>query len=447
MTDALARRERGAEIGRVARALTLSLRLELDAAALVLEPLMADSALARAVGATVVAPRARRVTRARVEHDRTDVWVDEIDPELAAMFAALAVAMTNRDDAPRNEARCRRALARLYDDRAVAAITVRMAQVGAGCMAGTVPTSTGLLEMLRLRDADEVPPTPFHMLVRATLLGVAGFRGDEHLARQQLERAAKLALDSGAVLLEARAMVAWGGMLVEIPSRVEQGLSILERATTLLAHGDAPSLEHIAEHNRGAALIIQGNYEEAAAHLHRARAAAKGELSIEHDVISSANEAFAHVFAGAKGPARQALDVLADRHLAQVSARAGAFAHVARSLFALVYEDMTLAAAELRRAQGRAKEAEADGGDVTLLAELVGILYAVARGEAVDLLARAGELEKLAQDHGFASFYWMENLRSVVEKVPDCALRVPLEETLSRLMVLLGPIHEAARER
>src|SRR5256885_16795482 len=45
---------------------------------------------------------------------------------------------------------------------------------------------------------------------------------------------------------------------------LHDALPIFERAATLLAHGDAPSLEHIAEHNRGSSLIIQSRYEEAA---------------------------------------------------------------------------------------------------------------------------------------------------------------------------------------
>ena len=444
MIDALARRERGSEIGRLARALSLALRLELDAAALIVEPLESKSALARAVGAAVIAPRARKVTRARVENDRTDMWIDTVDAELAAMLASLAVAMTTREDAARNELRCRRAHERLAGAHAAVGRTAHMAQIAAGCMAGTIPTSTGLVEMLRLRDGEREPPTAFNGLVRAILLGVAGFRGDEHLARQQLERAARAAADTGNTLLEARAMVAWGGTLVEIPSRVDQGLSVLERATTLLAHGDAPSLEHIAEHNRGAALIIQGRYAEAAEHLSRARVAAKDELSPEHEMISCTNEAFAHIFLGRYEAARQALDELTDRRLATVSARTGAFAHVARSLYALLFQSLDVAFAELRRALTRAKDAEADAGDVTLLAELLGILYASARGEPVDLLPRAGELEKLAQDHGFASFYWMANLRSAAGQIRDDALRVVIEETLERLVVMLEPMSDAA---
>jgi tetratricopeptide (TPR) repeat protein len=320
-----------------------------------------------------------------------------------------------------------------------------MAQYAAACLGGHMPTSSGLAEILKLRD--QQAPTQFGSLIRAILIGVTGFRGDEHLARQQLERAAKLAAETGNTLLEARAIVAWGGMLVEIPSRVDQGLNVLERATTLLAHGDAPSLEHIAEHNRGAALIIQGRYEEAAKHLSRARATARSELSSEHETISCANEAFAHLFQGRYEQATSALSELSDRKMAEVSARTAAFAHVARSLFALLFDTLEHAFVELRRALSKATTAEADGGDVTLLAELLGILYASARSEPVDLLARAGELEKLAQDHGFASFYWMENLRSVVAQVRDEALRVPMEATLDRLMVMLGPINLQALEK
>ena len=443
MTDAFARRERGSEIGRIARAIALALRLELDAAALILEPLAATSALARAIGATIIAPRARKVTRARVEHDRTDMWVDAIDAELAGMLAVMATSMTTREDAARNEARCRRASERLVGSEGTTlATTVRIAHVAASCMAGTVPTSSGLSEMLKLRDADRHAQTPFTALMRSLMLGVAGFRGDEHLARQQLERAARLAADSGNTLLEARAIVAWGGTLVEIPSRIEQGLGVLERAATLLAHGDAPSLEHIAEHNRGSSLIIQGRYEEAAEHLHRARAAAKDELSSEHETISCTNEAFAHVFVGNYEAAKQALDELTDKRIAGVSARSAAFAHIARSLYALLFQDLDAAFAELRRGLASAQDAEADAGDATLLGEILGILYASARGESVDLLPRAGELEKLAQDHGFASFYWMANLRSALEQVRDDDLRSRMEETLARLTVMLEPIME-----
>jgi hypothetical protein len=449
MTDALARRERGSEVGRVARAVALALRLELDAASLVLEGLAQTSDLARAIGAAIVAPRARKGTRARVEHDRTDVWVDAVDPELAAMLASAATAMTNHEDAARNEARCRRASDRVAGVEVAASTftTVRMARLAAACLAGLTPTSVGLAEMLALRDADRAAPSPFNALMRALLLSVAAFRGDEHLARQQLERASRLSADAGATLFEARALVAWGGTLVEIPARVEQGLGVLERAATLLANADAPSLEHIAEHNRGSSLIIQGRYAEAATHLHRARITAKEELSIEHETISCTNEVLAHLFGGAYDAATTAMAELSDKRLSAVSPRNAAFGHNARSLHALLYGTLDGASSELRRALACTERAEADAGDARLLAELLGILYASARGEPVDLLPRAGEIEKLAQDHGFASFYWMANLRAAAGQIEDDDRRMSVEETLERLAVMLEPVEGRSGDR
>ncbi|MEO6419253.1 MAG: serine/threonine-protein kinase, partial [Polyangiaceae bacterium] len=246
MLDALGRRERGTELGRVARGIALAFRLELEAAALILEALSATSQNVQAVGAALVAPRARVSTRARIDLQKTDAWVDGIDPELAGMFACVATALTNQDDAARNEARCRRALARFPGVISPIVTTLHMALLTASSIAGNAVTSIATTEFIRLREGDSHPPSPFHTLMRAVMLGVLTFRADEHLSREQLERASQIAADCGVVLFEARALVAWGGMLVEIPGRVEEGLGVLERAATLLAHGDAPSLEHIA---------------------------------------------------------------------------------------------------------------------------------------------------------------------------------------------------------
>ena len=448
MVDALARRERGAPTARIARAVALALRLELDAAALVLEPLAGQNDLARAFGATLVAPRARRATRARVDADKTDAWVETIDLELGAMLVSLATCMTLRDDATRCEQRCRRLL-----DRAGAGATsptlttVRMAQISGATLAGTLNTTTAIADLLRLRDAERDAVSPFNVLVRGLLLGVTCFRADEHLSREQLERATKLAAETGNTLLEARALVTWGGMLVEIPERVEHGLSILDRATTLLAHGDAPSLEHIAEHNRGAALIIQGRYAESAPHLRRARHAAKGELSLEHEMLSCMNEGLSHVCLGDREGSARLVDELSDARLAQCSARTGAYSHVVRSMFAMLFETPDRANIELRRAHVRAAEADAEGADAYLLAEALGILYASARHEEIDLLARAGELQKLAQDRGFVSFYWFDVLRAMVAHMKDVEMRATVGGTLEKLVVLLGPASSIAPAR
>lgn len=458
MIDALARRERGSTTSRVARAVALALRLELDAAALILEPLASTSDLARAIGAALVAPRARRATRARVDADKTDTWVDRIDVELAGMLCALATAMTMRDDAQRNEQRCRRFLARVANGgngevtypvesdapprttcSAATLTAVRMAQVAAGMVGGTVAPSAAIADVLRLRDGDREAQSPFLGLVRALVLGLVGFRVDEHLAREQLERATKIAAETGHTLFETRAIVAWGGMLVEIPERVDQGLAVLERATTLLAHGDAPSLEHIAEHNRGAALVIQGRYSEAAPHLRRARSTAKGELSLEHEILSCMNEALSHVALGDRDSAARIIEELSEVRLAQCTPRTAAYCHAVRSMFAMLFETFERAAAELKRAHACAAMAEAEGTDAYLLSEALGILYAAARHQDVDLLSRAGELQKLAQDRGFVSFYWFEVLKATVRHVQDEQTRATVGETLERLVVLLGP--------
>jgi serine/threonine protein kinase len=447
MVDALARRERGAPTARIARAVALALRLELDAAALVLEPLAGQNDLARAFGASLVAPRARRATRARVDADKTDAWVDTIDLELGAMLVSLATCMTLRDDATRCEQRCRRLLERAGDATSATLTTVRMAQISGATLAGTLNTTTAIADLLRLRDTERDAASPFNLLVRGLLLGVTCFRADEHLSREQLERATKLAAETGNTLLEARALVTWGGMLVEIPERVEHGLSILDRATTLLAHGDAPSLEHIAEHNRGAALIIQGRYAESAPHLRRARHAAKGELSLEHEMLSCMNEGLSHVCLGDREASARIVDELSDARLAQCSARTGAYSHVVRSMFAMLFETPERANAELRRAHARAAEADAEGADAYLLAEALGILYASARHEEIDLLARAGELQKLAQDRGFVSFYWFDVLRAMVKQMKDVEMRATVGGTLEKLVVLLGPASSIAPPR
>jgi hypothetical protein len=431
MLDALGRRERGTELGRVARAIGLAFRLELEAAALVLEGLSATSETVQAVGAALVAPRARASTRARIDPQKTDAWVDAIDPELAGMLVCAATALTTQYDAARNEARCRRALARFPGAVSPLVTTLHMGLLTASSISGSAVTSSATTEFIRLRDGDAQPPSPFHTLMRAVMLGVLTFRADEHRAREQLERAAQTAADCGVVLFEARALVAWGGMLVEVPGRVDEGLGVLERAGTLLAHGDAPSLEHIAEHNRGAALIIQGRYAEAAPHFRRARAAATGELSIEHEVLSCMNELFATLALGDATSAAATVADLSVEKLSAVSARTATYGYIGRALHAICHRSLTAAQAELRRANARASEAEASGGDAYLLAEVVGILFASARGESVDLLARAGEMEKLAQDRGFPSFYWFELLRSTVQKMQD---------TAHRLILLLGPL-------
>ncbi len=445
MLEALGRRERGTDVGRVARAISLTLRLELDAAAVVLEPLLAGSPLARAVATCLVAPRARRSTRGRLETDVDETWLDEVSFDAAAVLVPLGVTLLPREDAPRVLLRCRRLLARVTDKTPSAVgAALSMARCTAASVTGDATPSVALEEFLALREAEPAPSSPLAVLVRALLLGTLTFRVDEHLARTELELAARLAAEAGITLLEVRAQVARGGLLVEIPGRVEEGLAILERAGALLAHGDAPSLEHIAQHNRGAALIIEGRYAEAAPTLERARLAAEGELSEEHEALSCMNESFAHLALGADAAARAAISGLTEAKLQRVSGRTAAYVLVARSLHALLFGEVARAESELREAHARAAQAEAAGGDAYLLAEVVAIVCAVARGESVDLLARAADLEKLAQDRGLSAFYWFDVLAAVLGHVRDPSLKAALEEALERLVLLLGPVRSGA---
>ncbi len=449
MLDALARREGGSELGKVARACALAFRLDLDAAAVLLDTIAKTSPLARAVGATFIAPRARRATRHRIDVDRSDSWIEAIPPALGGVLVCVGAALMTHQDTARASDRCHRALARLdvaprTDELAT---TLKMARVTASSISGETPASSATDEFILLRDnarerAGTIAPAPLHVLLRGVLLGTLTFRADEHLAREQLERAAQQAADLGVTLFEARATVAWGGMLVEIPGRVEQGLGVLERAATLLAHGDAPSLEHIAEHNRGAALIIEGRYAEAAPTLRRARVTASGELSEEHEALSCMNESFAYLALGDEAHSTTALEELTPEKLRKVSGRTATYVHVAKALHALLFRGLPDAQSELRAAHARASEAEASGGDAYLLAEAIAIVCAVARGESVDLLARAGELEKLAQDRGFPSFYWFDVLRAVVGNIRDAKLRHVVTEALERLVLLLGPLSQ-----
>jgi hypothetical protein len=197
----------------------------------------------------------------------------------------------------------------------------------------------------------------------------------------------------------------------------------------------------MAEHNRGAALVIQGRYSEAAPYLRRARQAARGELSLEHEMLSCMNEGLSHVCLGDREASTRIMDELSDGRLAQCSARTAAFCHVVRSIYAMLFESLDRASSELRRAYARAVGAEAEGADAYMLAEAVGILYASARHEDVDLLARAGELQKLAHDRGSVSFYWFGALRSTVAQMKDEGMRATVGDTLEKLIVMLGPAH------
>ena len=117
------------------------------------------------------------------------------------------------------------------------------------------------------------------------------------------------------------------------------------------------------------------------------------------------------------------------------------------SLNALGPQGIDVARSEALRALSRAAEAGADAGDAYLMAELLVVMLQVARGEQLDLLARAGEIEKRAQDIGFVSFYWFDILRAVIAQLDATPERDKLETTRARLLVMLGPEGQIALAR
>jgi len=458
MLDALARRERGNPIGRIARAVALALRLELDAAALILEPLALQSDVARAVGATILAPRARRVTRARVDSDREDRWIDTIPAELAAVLTAFAAALSARDDAARDAARCSRVLDRLEalvasaDPESVrrvdaARVTVRIAHIASRVKAGELASGTALDLVAPLETGEGRARVPFDRVVRALLAAAIGVRTDEGRARDDLERAVRSANESGATLIEACASAAWGRLLVDAPLRVEQGLAVLERATTLLAHGDAPTLEHEAEHHRAAALIVVGRWKDAVPRLRAAREAAHAERAVESEILSASLEVVAHLAIGDHDPAREAAAALGAARIGTAGGRAAAHAWIARCLEALASNDREAAEDAHAEASARAREAGTDSADAYVLVEVLAMLFDAARGVLHDVHGPAAELERFAAEHGFTSFYWFDVLRSVVDRVDEVAARTSMHDALARVALLLGPASRLARER
>ena len=458
MLDALARRERGNATGRVARAVALALRLEIDAAALILEPLALSSDIARAVGATVLAPRARRVTRARVDSDREDKWVDTVPAELGALLASFAAALSGRDDAARDAARCTRCLERLEQAEVEAdvetrgriesaRVTLRIAVAAARVRAGELTSGAGLDLVAPLETGDGRARSAFDRVVRPLLAAAIGVRVDEGRARDDLERAVRASNECGAPLLEACASAAWGRLLVDAPRRAEQGLAVLERATTLLAHGDAPSLEHEAEHHRAAALIVQGRWKEAVAPLQAAREAAHAERSVEAEVLSASLEVVAHLALGDHDPAREAAAALGEARIGSARGRAAALAWVAKCLEALASGDREAAEDALAEASARSREGGAESVDAYVLVEVLNMLFDAARGTLPDVVAPAAELERFAAERGFTSFHWFDVLRSVLERVDDPALREPMQDVLARVALLLGPASRIARDR
>ncbi len=450
MLDALARRERGGTAGRIARAVSLAMRLELDAAALVVEPLAMQSAVARAIGVTILAPRARRVTRARVDPERADAWIRDVPLDLGALLGALASALGPREEGARDAARCAQLLERIAREPTVPPdleTTLRIAHVASRVRSGELEPGAAL-DLIAPLGAHEPRALPrLDRVVRSLSVAVAAARIDDLRARDELERAAAIAAETGTTLLDARAATALGSLLATSPTRAAEGLAALERASTLLAHGDAPGLEHEAEHQRAAALVVRARWADAIPHLRAAREAAHAERATDAETMSASIEVVAQLACGQRALAHEAALVLGDARMAAASARVAALGWVARALDALAAGELDRAEDALAQAEARVREPSPEGADAYVLVEVLGMLFDAARGALHDLAGPVGDLERFAQERGFDAFHWLDVLRAVLANVDDAAARQTMEGALDRISAVLGPSSRLARER
>lgn len=449
MLDALARRERGNAIGRIARAVALALRLELDAAALILEPLAMQSDVARAIGVAILAPRARRATRARVDAEREDRWVESIDLELGAMLVALATALAAADDATRDADRCARALARLDGQDATALegtrSIVRVAQIAARARNGELERAVALDLLTSLPSSETArAESPFNVVVRALCAAVLL---DEAHAGRELERAERIAAETGTTLLDACTATALGTLIATTAPRDTRALSALERAGTLLAHGDAPSLENEAEQHRATVLVALGQWPDAIVHLRAARDAAHSERAGELELRAIALQTIVELAVGEIQAAYQSAAMFGESRLAAVSGRAAALGWVARALSSWVASDHEGAEDALTAAESRLREVDRKHADLYVLVEILGVLFDAARGALPDLAGSMAALERFAEVHGFGAFYWFGLLTAITARLPDADVSRKVTLALDQLATVLGPGSRLARVR
>jgi hypothetical protein len=287
----------------------------------------------------------------------------------------------------------------------------------------------------------------FERVVRPLLAAAVGVRIDEGRARDDLECAVRGAAECGATLLEACASAAWGRLLVDAPRRIDQGLAVLERTTTLLAHGDAPSLEHEAQHHRAAALIVAGRWADALSPLALARAAARAERALESEVLSASLELIARLALGESDSANEASSTLGGARIGTAKGRAAALAWVAKCLEALAAGEREAAEDALAEATARSCEVRESDADAIVLVEILTILFDALKGIRIDVVAQAEELERFAVERGFSSYYWLDVLGTVLERIEDDATRLPMQDALGRIVVLLGPAGRSAGNR
>ncbi len=414
MLDALSRRERKGTFGRVVRALVMTLRLDLDAAALLLEPLTGTHPIAGMVGSAFLALRARRVTRARVDSARADDWSPLLAKDLASRAESFAALMGGKEDAERALARVERSLTRFEGEsrRSPQAMNLVIARGLHLVTLGKVDAGDALLDVDVALEGAAMPERSFDECVRSVMMGLLAARVDPARATRELRRALAISMRAGCTLLEARVLVALGGMLIESEGQEAEGRRLLSRASLLLGHGDLPTLLHAAEQSRGAAFIMRGEHLEAAERFKAARQAARAEISPDVELLALVNEIIARTGAREHAEARDLATELTEARLSMMQQRTQAFACATRALVALAAGDAQGALKETARAKERVMAARLTSSDIEFARAAIQSLAELVAGTTIDEEGALRDLVALSVQRGFAVIYWVDILDS-----------------------------------
>lgn len=416
MLDALSRRERKGTFGRVVRALVLTLRLDLDAGALLLEPLTSSHPIAGMVGSAFLAPRARRVTRARVDSARVDDWSPMLAKDLAARAEAFAAVMGQKEDAERALARLERTLTRFTGDTRTSpqAMNLLIARGVHLSTLGKVDSGPALSDVDLALDGAALPERSLDDCLRSLMLGLLAARVDPARATRELRRGLAISMRASCTLLEVRALTALGGMLIESEGQEAEGRRLLARASLLLGHGDLPTLLHAAEQSRGAAFIMRGEHQSAAERFKAARLAARAEITPDVELLAQVNEIIARTGAREHKEARELAAELTDARLSMMQQRTQAFACVVRALVTLSTGDADGALRETQRAKERVNAARLGGSDIEFARAAIESLAQLGTGGALDEDAALRDLVTLSVQRGFAVVYWVDILEGAL---------------------------------
>jgi hypothetical protein len=296
---------------------------------------------------------------------------------------------------------------------------------------GEIDRRAALDLIASLTSFEDRPEAPFHDVVRALAAGALvsasstarpASSADEVRVAGELERAERIAADMGTTLLDACSATALGTLRVAFSPRDERALLALERAGTLLARGDAPSLEHEAEHHRGITLVATSRWDEAIVHFRAAREAAHGERSGDLELLSTALEVLAQLAKGDRSGAEETATVLTDARLATPNVRAAGFGLGVCALLALTSANVAPADDALSRAEARIKSSERSPKDAVVFIAVLRSLLDALRGGA----ETPSVVERLMGEHGPSAFYWIDALAASVAggRDPDAARRM-----------------------